>query len=347
MAAAKILTPTELKSTLAKNDPAPVYLLAGPDTWRAERTALWLKEKVLDPQSAEFNAQVLQADECTAEAIVEAASAYPMFGSKRFVWVRHAEALASGAALEGLLKYLESPVTSTLLVFTSAKLDKRLKFTTACARAGCAVDFQNLRGSAVFSQVARQAQSLALQLSRDAVEELVDLVGEDLGELQSELEKLALLQEGDGELGPEEVRLLVARSRDLDAFAVADLLSSEDPLPALRAWTKVRVGGGDPIGTAAILSWRLRQLASFRAVLDTGEDPGSAARRLGIPPWQARRLAALAQSSSFSQLRTTLKHMRQADRRAKSSRLGASLSYDLALLSWAVEALGPAKSRKT
>lgn len=347
MASAKILTPSELKSTLAKNDPAPVYLLAGPDTWRAERTALWLKEKVLDPQSAEFNAQVLQADECSPEAIVEAASAYPMFGSKRFVWVRHAEALGSGAALEGLLKYLESPATSTILVFTSAKLDKRLKFTSACARAGCAVDFQNLRGSAVFTQVARQAQSLALKLSRDAVEELVDLVGEDLGELQSELEKLALLQEGDAELGPEEVRLLVARSRDLDAFAVADLLSSDDPLPALRAWTKVRVGGGDPIGTAAILSWRLRQLASFRAVLDTGEDAASAARRLGIPPWQARRLASLAASSSFTQLRTTLEHMRRADRRAKSSRLGASLSYDLALLSWAVESLDPAKSRKT
>ncbi|HKI83972.1 MAG TPA: DNA polymerase III subunit delta, partial [Candidatus Krumholzibacteria bacterium] len=232
MASAKILTPAELKSTLAKNDPAPVYLLAGPDTWRAERTALWLKEKVLDPQSAEFNAQVLQADECLPSSIVEAASAYPMFGSKRFVWVRHAEALPSGAALDGLLQYLDSPVASTVLVFTSAKLDKRLKFTSACAKAGCAVDFDTLRGSAIFTQVARQAANLALKLSRNGVEELVDLVGDDLGELQTELEKLALLQEGEAEIGPEEVRLLVARSRDLDAFAVADLLSSNDPLPA-------------------------------------------------------------------------------------------------------------------
>ncbi len=347
MASAKILTPAELKSTLAKNDPAPVYLLAGPDTWRAERTALWLKEKVLDPQSAEFNAQVLQADECLPSSIVEAASAYPMFGSKRFVWVRHAEALPSGAALDGLLQYLDSPVASTVLVFTSAKLDKRLKFTSACAKAGCAVDFDTLRGSAIFTQVARQAANLALKLSRNGVEELVDLVGDDLGELQTELEKLALLQEGEAEIGPEEVRLLVARSRDLDAFAVADLLSSNDPLPALRAWTKVRVGGGDPIGTAAILSWRLRQLASFRAALDEGEDASSAARRLGLPPWQARRLEALARASSFEQLRGTLKHMRRADRRAKSSRLGATLSYDLALLSWAVESLPPAKPRKT
>ncbi len=346
MASAKILTPAELKSTLAKDDPAPVYLLAGPDTWRAERTALWLKERVLDPQSAEFNAQVLQADECLPSAIVEAASAYPMFGTKRFVWVRHAEALSSGTAMDGLLEYLKSPVPSTVLVFTSAKLDKRLKFTTACANAGCAVDFQTLRGSAIFTQVARQAKSLGLNLSRNAVEELVDLVGDELGELQTELEKLALLQEGEGEIGPEEVRLLVARSRDLDAFAVADLLRSDDPLPALRAWTKVRVGGGDPIATAAILGWRLRQLATFRAALDAGEDEGSAARRLGIPPWQARRLATLAEASSFEQLRGTLQHMRRADRRAKSSRLGASLSYDLALLSWAVESLPPAKRRK-
>ncbi len=339
MASPKILTPEELRSALAKEDPRPVYLLAGPDTWRAERTAQWLKEKVLDPQSAEFNAQVLQADECVPQAIVEAASAYPMFGTRRFVWVRHAEALGTGSAIEGLLSYLGSPAASTVLVFTSAKLDKRLKFTTACARAGCAVDFQNLKGSAILMQVARQAQSLSLTLEKSAIHELIDLVGDDLGELQTELEKLALLREGNAPIGPKEVRLLVARSRDLDAFAVADLLSGEDPLPALRAWTKVRVGGGDPIGTAAILSWRLRQLASFRSALEGGESPESAARRLALPPWQARRLAALAQSSTLDQLQRTLFHMRQADRRAKSSSLGAPLAYDLALLAWAVESL--------
>lgn len=341
MAGPRILSPDELRRSLADAEPAPVYLLAGPDSWRAERTAQWLRSKLLDPATAEFNAQVLYADEHGPAAIAESASAYPMFGSRRFIWVRHAESLPSGTAIDPLLRYLERPAETTVLVFTSHKLDKRLKFTNACATAGCAADFQHLSGKALLQQVLRQARGHELGLTPEAVETLVDLIGEDLGEIDTELAKLALLREKDSTIGPDEVRSLVAHSRDIDAFEVAELLRADDPIPALRSWMGIRAGGGDTFQTAAILNWRLRQLALLRAAMEEGDRPADAAKRAGLAPWQARRMEALARATTLEALERTLRAFREADRRAKSSRLGADLAYDLALLEWAADSLHP------
>jgi DNA polymerase-3 subunit delta len=232
-------------------------------------------------------------------------------------------------------------VGSTVLVLSSNKLDKRLKFTSACATAGCAVDFQSLSGAALLRQVLRQAKGHELVLERGAAEALVDLVGEDLGEIDTELAKLSLLKEESQAIGPEEVRQLVARSRALDAFEVADLLDASDPLPALRSWIRIRSGRGDAIGTAAILNWRLRQLAVLRTAMEEGDRPADAAKRAGLAPWQARRMEPLARATSLEALERTLSAFRKADLEAKSSSLGSELSYDLALLEWTVENLRP------
>lgn len=334
--AVAVLDPEQLRRELKAGDVAPVYLLAGPDAFRAERAARWLRSRDLDPATADFNIQTLYADETGPATIAEAAAAYPMFGDVRFLWIRRAEALPTGAALEPLLAYLGNPSPRTRLVLTSSKLDKRLKLTAACASAGRVVSFSILTGSALVAQVRRQSREHGLELAPEAVEVLLDLVGDDLGEIDMELAKLALgAPETESPLGPEAIREYVGRSRDINAFALADELEPGRAVAALDLWFRMRNQGGDLVGCAAILGWRLRQLLQLRHALDGGVAPQEAGRALGLSPWQARHVLPLAAASSAAHLEDALAAWRLADRRAKSSRLGADLAYDLAILRWA------------
>lgn len=331
------MTPEELLGALKNEDRRTVYLFAGPDSHRMEKTARWLREKSIDGASADFNCETLYADECKPAQIAEKARAYPMFGGQRFLWIRRAELLPSGRDIEPLLDYLAAPVDSTILLFSSAKLDKRLKLTTLCGAHGWVVDFGLLSGAALVRQLQRQAKSHGLQLSPEGAQLLVELVGEDLGELDTELAKLALQDAaGDRPLEAEEIRELVARSRDVDAFTLADALDRRRPQHALMDWFQLRRGGGDVFGAAAILGWKLRQIAQLRAALDDGLDSNSAAKVAGLAPWQLRRTLPLAQATTGSDSLAALGAWRTADRRAKSSSLGAGLAYDLALLDWAL-----------
>jgi len=334
--ATTVLTPDQLRAELKQGEIRPVYLLAGVDTFRAERTARWLTRQSLDEANADFNRDTLYADEVPPARIAETAAAFPMFGERRVVWARHAEALPSGAAIAPLLAYLENPSEHTVLLITSSKLDKRLKLTGACAGRGRVVEFGRLVGRDLVAQVGRQAREHRLDLEPAAVQVLVDLVGEDLGELDAELAKLALQDDAEGRrIGPDEVRGLVARSRDVNAFALADALEPARPAEALGEWFALRNAGGDIMGCAAILAWRFRQLAQVRAALDAGNDAQGAARAAGLAPWQGRRVVPLAQAMTAEHLESTLARWRQADRRAKSSSLGGPLAFDLAVLGWA------------
>ncbi len=334
---AKVLDPAGLRSELRQNVIAPAYLLAGPDGHRSERTARWLRDKVVDAAMGGLNSESVWADETTPGKIAEAASAFPMFGGRRFLWVRHAEALPAGSAVEPLLRYLENPSDSTILVLTSQKLDKRLKLTTAFQRHGRVVEFARLTGRDLHDQIARQAQAHGLQLARDAVAVIMDLVGEDLAEIDQELAKLALQPDAaDGTLDAAHVRELVGRSRDVDAFELADALDPTQAIHFVHGWTEQRRRGGDVFGAAAILGWRIRQLSTLRAALDAGMDAREAGSAAGLAPFQQRRAIPLARNHSPAHLQKTLEVFRRADRQAKSSSLGAELAFDLAVLRWAV-----------
>lgn len=334
-----VVDPSVLRSELKQGELRPVYLLAGEDGFRSERTAHWLRDKVTEDDPTGLNAESVWADETTPARIAEAASAFPMFGGRRFLWVRHAQSLPTGAAIEPLLRYLERPSESTILVLTSAKLDKRLKFTAACAQAGRVVDFSPLSGRDLHAQVARQAQAHGLKIDAEAIHTLTDLVGDDLTELDSELAKLGLQPDAtDGTLTADRVRELVGRSRDVDGFELADSLDPRHPEAFLHGWTEQRRRGADVFGAAAILTWRLRQLTTLQEALGSGMDAREAGTVAGMSPWQQKRVIPLARAYSHAGLQRTLEGFRQADRRAKSSSLGADLAYDLAVLRWATRA---------
>ena len=329
-----LLSPAQLRGELKQGKLARVYLLAGPDGFRIERTARWLREKALAGPMGELNASSVWADETSPAKIAQDAAAYPMFGGERFLWVRHAESLPTGNAIEPLLDYLKRPAESTVLVMTSSKLDKRLKLTTACAAAGRVVEFAVLPASELNAQVCRQASAHGFDLEPRSAQMLIDLVGDDLAELDQELQKLALQGVG-ARIGPEEVRALVSRSRSIDGFELADALDQQHPEPLLRAWTELRRRGMDPFGNAAILGWRLRQLVLLQELVTEGHPARDAATLAGLPPWQARRLIPLVESHTQESLQKTLEGFVRADRRAKSSSLGAGIAYDVAILGWA------------
>ncbi|RKZ16862.1 DNA polymerase III subunit delta [bacterium] len=334
VAAVEVISPAQLRGELKQGDFARVYLLAGPDNFRIEKTARWLREKALEGPMGELNAASAWGDETPPARIAQDASAYPMFGGQRFLWVRHAEGLPSGEAIEPLLAYLKNPVDSTVLVLTSAKLDKRLKLSAACAAAGRVVEFAALNAQELQAQVSSQARAHDIQLEAQAIQMLVDLVGEDLSEIDQELQKLAL-QGASGPIGAEEVRQLVARSRAIDGFELADSLDQRRPEGLLRAWTELRRRGADPFGNAAILSWRLRQLVLLQELVSEGHPPRDAASLAGLPPWQARKLIPLVESHTPESLQKALEGFVRADRRAKSSSMGAGIAWDLAILDWA------------
>src|SRR5215217_6723017 len=111
---ATAVTSLQLGSVLKEQSAAPLYLVLG--------------------EEGGFNYDLFYGDETSGARIVTCASEMPVFAERRLVIVKAADKLPAREG-EALLGYLKDPVETTTLVFACQKLDGRLKFTQALARA--------------------------------------------------------------------------------------------------------------------------------------------------------------------------------------------------------------------
>ena len=110
---------------------------------------------------------------------------------------------------------------------------------------------------------------------------LVELVGPELGLLDQELAKLALMAGNDKKITPEMVQKLVGGWRAKTTWEMLDLALDGNVTEALRQIDRLLAASEAPIGLLAQISASLRRLAAATRLILQAEAAG---RRIGVGP---------------------------------------------------------------
>ena len=166
----------------------PVYFLFGDDEFLKEGASRDIVDAAVDPSTRDFNLEIRRAGELDAEGLDALLSTPPMLAERRVVVIREVDKLKKGA--RALLdRYLQRPAHDTVLVLVApagAKADKGLSHRAT------AVEFVPLAGDRLPKWIVHHAKTvLGRAITPDAVTLLAEAVGNDLGQLAVELEKLA------------------------------------------------------------------------------------------------------------------------------------------------------------
>ncbi len=171
----------------------------GDDEFAIAQAIKQLKTTILDPTWESFNFEKIGPDGSDAlnQALNQALTP-PFGGGKRLIWL--ADTPLAQRCPPDQLNELERtlpvlPETSVLLLTSGNKPDGRLKSTKLFEKYGTVKEFSLLaawKTDDIAKVVRDRAQTLGLQLTAAAVETLVDSVGNDTRQLQSELDKLWL-----------------------------------------------------------------------------------------------------------------------------------------------------------
>jgi DNA polymerase III delta subunit len=149
----------------------------------------------------------------------------------------------------------------------------------------------------------------------DVAGTLVDLFGEDVAGIASEIAKLRALDE---RFTPERVRLLVHRPAARSAFDLVDALAAGDAALALRLAHALLLAGEPPLRVMGALGWQLDLIAGCVALRAAGAvDEGEAARSLKAPPFAVRKALAVASRLDERSLGPILTTFVRADERMK------------------------------
>lgn len=309
-----------------------VYYLHGEDDVLKEEAVRAMLDRALDPAARDFNLDTRAAADLDPESLRALVDTPPLLADRRVVIIRGVEQWRKTAkARDELLRYLEHPSPTTLLILIQSGDDKP---EADLARHGTSVVVDRLSGERVERWIAHRAKQIGLVVEADAASLLASAAGADLALLNQELEKLRAIV-GPRAVTPADVSAAVGVRRgetvvDLVAQVLerraVDAVRLLEPVLAQSGVTGVRVVSA--IGTA------LLGMAVARAELDRGANPARAERavvqhliaaRLGGlgAGYQviAARWTASAARWQASELAIAVRRALAADRALKGSKI--------------------------
>ena len=162
--------------------------------------------------------------------------------------------------------------------------------------------------------VRERGGALNLPLGADMARLLIHLAGNDLGRLQAELEKLALMHPGGQGLGEDALYAAIHGGSQGGFFLLTERLGARDlpgALAILRQAEQDNTGGW--IMLVGVLARWLRQLLQVHALLQGGLGENALAARLRLPPFVARKVARQAQAYSPRHLERLTRALAELD----------------------------------
>ncbi len=214
------MTAQEFETALNKGTFPALSYLYGEETFLIERSVRQLLERAIDPSLKDFNLNVFYGNETKGVEILDAAQTLPMFAERRAVLVKRADALKEDV-LDSLLPYIRNPAATTCLVFTGAKIDQRKKFFLELKKQGCLVEFKRLYDNKLSSFIQSEAIAQGKTIDPAAAALLSLLIGNNLQELSSQVEKLAVYCGARPRVTVEDVRTIASSSKAFTAFELA------------------------------------------------------------------------------------------------------------------------------
>ena len=314
---ASTLTALQLDSALTQQAPAPLYLILGEEDLLRDSALAALKSAVLG-DGGDFNYDLFYGDDASGADIVTCASEMPVFAERRLVVVKSAEKLSARES-ERLLGYLKEPVESTTLVFVSQKLDGRLKFSQALARASVTIDCSPLRDAQLTPWVTRDAERLGIRLEEPAVQLLKEVSGGSLYGVRRELEKLASYVPPARPVTAADVQTLRGMEPGASVFDLTLAIGEADRARALSILARNLEAGEAPLRILGSLAWQYRRLWKVKELLKSGGREGEAARTLRMDPM---RIRAFAGRFSEEHLQAALQLFLEADAQLKGGSSG-------------------------
>ena len=246
---------------------APVYALVGSDAF----LQLQRLKEVLSTLPPDVQRVDVDGERAELAAVLDDLRSFAMFGGGKVVVVRSAEAFISRFR-EQLEEYIASPSTSATLILRLPSLPGNQRISKVIAKVGQVMDCnppRDLRRWVVDHSKAAHKAAIA----PDAAEALVELVGPDLGRLDTELAKLAVA--ADGRIDVDAVRGAVAFQREREMWEMTNELAAGQPSAALRRWRQLVQM--DPSAEFRAVTWLGMWLEDVGTVLASkaGRGPGT------------------------------------------------------------------------
>lgn len=322
------MKPEELFAELKKGEVRPFYYLYGEEDLLKAESFARLKEAALQGGIPDFNFDQFYYGDMDVSKLVSAACTLPVMSPKRLVVLRDAEKLKT-AEQEMLLTYLANPSPSTTLIFIGRSADKRKKFFSTIAKAGGLVEHSHPHEREMPKWIRWVAKKKGVEVSDGAARYLVEIIGNDLTSISSELEKLSLYVGDKKCIDLEDVEAVTVDSKTNTVFQLTDAIATKNLKDSLVYLKKLLEGGESPIMIISMIVRQLRLIWTGVSMKNRGAGEDEIRKRISLPPFIFKSYLRQVKFFREDELAKAYENLFELDVKFKSTRIDKERALEL------------------
>ena len=320
---AKALHAIDFLAAPAKHPPKPVCVAFGDEAFLRGHVLSLIRDAVLTGDDGDFSLSVFEGAKANLAEVLDCLATLAMFGGgQRLVIVEDADKFVTRYRGE-LEDYVSQPAAGGILALALKSWPANTRLYKAVAADGLAIACSTPTPARLARWlVSWSKQAHRIELQNSAAEQLIEMVGPELGLLDQEISRLALTTEPGGRISAATVKEAVGSWRAKTTWDMLDAALEGKARDAMVQLDRLLLAGENPIAILAQISATLRRFAAATRLVLQGEQAG---RRVG--------LRATLEQAGFKPfvLRKAEQQLRQLGRHRGQQLYGWLLEADLDL----------------
>ena len=199
---------------------SPIYLFHGEEDYFINKLIEKISNNSMDESSSDFDSLKIygrKSEENQEKEIIDFAKRFPLLGKFNLIIVKDAKNISDDFSL--ITSYLEKYNKNSILILTfNNSIDKRKKIYKISKSKGVVFESNKLYENQIYQWIEIQSKNKSVQLHPKSINIISEFVGNDLSQIENELDKLKLNSKTGDIIGPEEVEKIIGFSKEYNFF---------------------------------------------------------------------------------------------------------------------------------
>lgn len=311
----------------------PIYVFMGAESYYIDKLTELLEASILTNDEKVMNETTVFGKDAIMENILTDARQYPIMAPYRVIYLKEAQMLTNKSKLALIGKYLEHPVSSTIIVVTykNGVIDSRKKenkeWLSKAENMGVVFTSDKIKEYQLPPLITQMADKEGLDIDDNAASLLIEHVGSDLTQIESIMKQFSImLPTGHRRINSDAIEKVVGISKDYTAFELLNAMFQKD----IRKANLIIGHTTEPIQKIIASLFASYVNLLIYLYLPQGTPDSSAASTLRVQPFALRNYKVAAAKYSKRQAFNAIGLLRKYDTMSKGVNCPSSAnSYGL------------------
>ena len=310
-----------------------IYLLYGEEAYLKKQYKDRFIKAML-PEGDTMNLAYYEGKNTNPKEVIDLAETLPFFAERRLIVMENTGFFKS--ASPELAEYLKNMPETTFIIFIEEEVDKRGKLYKTVKDKGRIVELTRQDERTLVRWILGMTKKEQKQMSESSAAYLLAKVGNDMENVQKELEKLFCYAMHRPEISRSDIDEVCVTQISNHIFDMVDAVAGKNQRKALDYYYDLLALKEPPMRILFLLTRQFRILMEVKELESLGYAPKDIASKVGIMPFLIGKYRAQAKTFTRKELRMILEDGIRAEEDAKTGKIGDVLSVEMFLIQYSM-----------